>query len=259
MADKPNKISYTGDSKLLKAMVAIENYLLEYGGGGGARYVEDVLYSGSTSQATYTLLQSVENYNFLILIAGYNDSSTKEVISEIIPVSELTGYISGGEYICLSDASAYTNIGINSNTELRRGDESTLFLQKVIGVKFAEGNTNLFDGVYHTGYYVQRNGTPFFESADAVFALIPLEINHHYQGIVGGTSVTRRRICTIASDEISTSTTAIRHIGTDTDTPLETETFVFKANANENFLYVYLNYGGGTTGEMVVSVFDVTP
>jgi hypothetical protein len=126
-------------------------YGIEGGGGGGGTgsgYTETTLYQSDTNESVYNLSDDISNYDLLYLEGGYNASGNELRGTAVLSVVDVIDGIANGKQYGISNDAYYTYVKPVSNVQFIRGTyQSTMFLRKIIGIKFGSGSgaSNLSD------------------------------------------------------------------------------------------------------------------
>lgn len=111
------------------------------GSGSGRGLIDDTLYSSSVDNSVIPLSNSLANYDYIWVMAGYTQDGQNVKLASIFNVSDLKNAIGTTERFGISNDAYYTYFSVDSLTQFSKYTwQDKVFIQEVHGLKFGIGS-----------------------------------------------------------------------------------------------------------------------
>lgn len=130
------------------------------GSGSGSGLIDDTIYSSSVDNSIIPLSNSLANYDYIWVMAGYTQDGQNIKLASVFNASDLKDAIGTTERFGISNDAYYTYFSVDSLTQFSKYTwQDRVFIQEVHGLKFSRGSGGGGDSAY-TETLLYDSGSP---------------------------------------------------------------------------------------------------
>lgn len=112
------------------------------GSGSGSGLIDDIIYSSSVDNSVIPLSNSIANYDYIWVMAGYSQDGQDIKLGSIFNASDLENAIGTTERFGISNDAYYIYFSVDSLTQFSKYTwQDRVFIQEVHGLKFGGGGS----------------------------------------------------------------------------------------------------------------------